>query len=64
MWFRRGKRMKNGVKESYQAVLDANKMLERVEARSSEVHKVSRALKDMRERNHFAEKLRVIMEGG
>jgi hypothetical protein len=58
------KRKKNGSVRSQQAILDANKSLERVQARDPEVHAVSRALKTIRERNHFAEQLRTIMEGG
>jgi hypothetical protein len=62
MWpFRRNK---DGVKESQQAILDATKTLREVRSRDEEVHAVSRTLKDIREKNHFAERLRVIMEGG
>jgi hypothetical protein len=62
MWFRR--RDKREIKESQQAVLDATKRLRETRERDPEVHVVSRALKDIRERNHFAERLRMIMEGG
>lgn len=61
MWpFRR----KNpGMKESQQAILDAAQSLREVRSRDDEVHQVSGALRTIRERNHFAENLRVIMEG-
>ena len=62
MWpFRRRKR---GLNESQQAVLNATKSLREVRERDSEVHAVSKTLKAIREKNHFAEQLRVIMEGG
>lgn len=62
MWpFRRDKRAE---KESQQAVLEAVESLRDVTSRNKEVHTVSKTLKDIRERNHFAEQLRAIMEGG
>lgn len=61
MWpFRRNK---NG-KESQQAILDATKALREVADRDKEVRETSGALRLIRERNHFAEQLKVIMEGG
>lgn len=59
-----GKPKKTGYVKSQQAVRDAARSLERVKARNPEVHEVSKTLKDIRERNHFAEQLQVIMEGG
>lgn len=47
-----------------QASLDAQKQLRRVNARDIEVHKISGSLRTLRERNHFAENLRSIMQGG
>jgi len=54
---------KNGNIRSQQAVLDATQSLERVQSRESEVRAVSKALKDIRERNHFAEQLQILMGG-
>lgn len=62
MWpFRRNKKH---LIESQQAILDATASLRDVKSRDDEVHEVSGALKNIRERNHFAETLRVIMERG
>lgn len=61
MWIFR--KPKNG-KESRQAILDATKALRDVVDREKEVRETSGALKVIRERNHFAEQLQVIMEGG
>lgn len=62
MWpFRRNRA---GLKESQQAILDATKSLRETKSRDAEVHEVSGALKTIRERNHFADTLRMIMEGG
>lgn len=62
MWFRR---QKNSVQQDKaQAALDdAHENLKRTQDRACEVREVSKALKVMRERNHFAEQLQVIMEG-
>lgn len=61
MWpFRRNK----NIKESQQAILDATKSLRDVRSRDPEVHAVSRTLREIRERNHFAEQLQIIMKGG
>ena len=51
-------------KESLQALASAKKSLRKTKARSKEVSEVSTALRTLRERNHFMEKLGVIMEGG
>lgn len=61
MWpFR--KRVTNNMKESQQAILNATSTLRRTQERGPEVSRVSKTLKDIRERNHFAEQLQVIME--
>lgn len=62
MWFIR--RDKEELKKSQQAILDAAESLRETKARDKEVHAVSKTLKEIREKNHFAEKLRIIMEGG
>lgn len=49
--------------ESVKALQDATENLRQTKARSPEVTEVARALRLMRERNHFAETLQVIMEG-
>lgn len=58
------KRDKKKLKDSQQAILDATKSLREVRSRDDEVHQVSGALRNIRERNHFAEQLQVIMERG
>lgn len=63
MWpFR--KRNRKEIVEAEQAMLDATKHLREVSARRNEVHQISGALRTIRERNHFAEQLRTIMERG
>lgn len=59
VWFRR--RDKRRIKESKEALADANKSLREVQKRSDEVSYVANALKEIRERNHFAEQLEEIM---
>jgi hypothetical protein len=54
---------RNGNSKSQQAVLDAAESLRQAKARDPEVRAVSKTLKDMRERNHFAEQLHVILGG-
>lgn len=49
--------------DSEQAILNARKELREVKSRTHEVHEVSGALRNFRERNHFAEQLRAIMHG-
>lgn len=62
MWpFR--KKVAKEIKDSQQAILNATQTLRRVQEREPEVRAMSKALKDIRERNHFAEQLQVIMEG-
>lgn len=50
-------------KESLKALAAAKKSLRKTKARSKEVSEVSTALRTLRERNHFIEKLGFIMEG-
>lgn len=50
--------------ESVQALEDAQENLRRAKARNREAREVARNLRIIRERNHFAETLLVIMEGG
>lgn len=53
-----------GSAKSQQAVLDATRSLEEIRSRNPEVHAVSKALRKIREQNHFAEQLQSIMGGG
>jgi hypothetical protein len=53
MWFRRHR---NNSKAD-EALADAQQNLRAVQQRSTEVNQITKALKDMRERNHFAEAL-------
>lgn len=46
-----------------QAVQEAHVELHEVKARSDEVAEVSGSLRELRERNHFAERLTQIMKG-
>jgi hypothetical protein len=58
VWFlRRSKRSD----ESIQALKDAQRNLVKVQRRGNEVTKIAKALKDIRERNHFAEQLEEIV---
>ena len=58
MWFPwRGK----ATEESAEALKDAQNNLREVSQRTSEVRKVAKALKDIRERNHFAEQVEDII---
>lgn len=50
--------------EAAKALADARKSLRETKARNSEVQAVASSLRLMRERNHFAEKLSIIMAGG
>lgn len=42
----------------------AQSHLDEVQSRWPEVHRVSRSLRDLRERNHFADQIQNIFEGG
>ena len=54
MWFRR---RSEASKEAEEALKDAQENLEEVKKRGPEVTEVAKALRDIRERNHFAEQL-------
>lgn len=60
MWFRRS----DSAEEAKNALADAKTNLRKVQARSSEVTRVANALKEIRERNHFAEQLEAIIRPG
>jgi len=60
MIFRKRKR---GLVESEEALRDANINLRRVRSRDKEVREVAGALREIRERNHFAEQLQEILGG-
>lgn len=62
MWPFQRKRNKT-MEDSQKAVLDSLESLKQVQAREPEVRAVSKTLKDIRERNHFAEQLQAIMGG-
>lgn len=47
-----------------QALVEAEKGHRKVKARDQEVHQVAESLKKIRQRNHFAERIQEIMEGG
>lgn len=49
--------------DSKKALEDAKQSLHIVKSRAPEVREVATALKEMRERNHFADKLIAIMGG-
>ncbi len=59
MWFRKSKPEEGSEK----AVLDAVKRLREVQDRGPEVSEIADALRNIREKNHFADKLRLIMIG-
>lgn len=56
MWFRSHRT--NG--ESKRALEDADKHLQEVKKRTPEVHAIAKSLREIREKNHFAEQLQVI----
>lgn len=59
MWlFKREKDQK-----SVEALKDSKRGLRKTELRTAEVEKISKALRVLRERNHFAEQLESIMGG-
>lgn len=59
IWFRK----KSEPEKSTEALKEATEQLRIVKARNPEVQAISTALRVMRERNHFAETLQVIIEG-
>lgn len=60
MWFRRS----DSAEEAKYALADAKRNLRKVQARGSEVTRVANALREIRERNHFAEQLEAIIRPG
>jgi hypothetical protein len=63
MWFL--SRRKSRIGEAQDALRNANVHLEEIKSRDEEVREVSGALRDMRRRNGFGEKLEfIITEGG
>ena len=57
-------RLRKSDKELAQKALDdATQRLNKVRSRDAEVHEVCNALRQLRERNHFAEQLRTVMGG-
>lgn len=60
MWFQRRQGGKSG-EEATEALKDAQENLREVQKRSEEVSQVARALKTLRERNHFAEQLEAVL---
>lgn len=61
MWFL--KRNTEQTERSIEAVTESVKNLRQTELRTAEVTEVSKALRTLRERNHFAEQLESIMGG-
>ena len=57
-FLRRNKPVKD---DSQKALEDAQRSLERVKDKGAEVKEVAKALKDIRERNHFAEQLEAVI---
>lgn len=57
-------RRSDSSEEAKKALADAKHNLRKVQARSSEVSRVANALKEIRERNHFAEQLEAIIRSG
>jgi t-SNARE complex subunit (syntaxin) len=60
MWFLR-KRQSKSTKEAADALQEAHENLREVQKRNPEVLRVSRSLRELRERNHFAENLEAII---
>lgn len=60
MWHPRRRRIKE-LAEADDALKEAQQNLRQVQRRSGEVTKISEALRDIRERNHFAENLESII---
>lgn len=59
-----GKRDTSGHEESTRALMDAQQNLKRTRERTNEVQRVSRALRLLREQNHFIEHLEIIFTRG
>jgi hypothetical protein len=60
MWFLRN-RQSRLTEEAEDALKDAENGLREVQKRNPEVQRVSRSLRELRERNHFAENLQAII---
>jgi hypothetical protein len=60
MWFLRNRQSKL-IEEATDALKDAENGLKEVQKRNPEVLNVSRSLRELRERNHFAENLQAII---
>lgn len=63
MWFQRHKIESRGETDSKAALVDAVENLHRTQGMTIEVREVATALRDMREKNHFAERLSDLMKG-
>lgn len=63
MWFRRQRTKGVGNIAAQKAFDDASLNLRKVESRGPEIHELSNSLKLIRERNHFSEKLQLIITG-
>lgn len=59
MWFRR--KSSKELEEAQEALKEAEETLKDIQDRGEEVTKVSKSLREFRERNHFAEKLEEII---
>lgn len=55
---------KQELQDSEQALVRAQDELRRVKSRTNEVRQISGHLRSIREENHFADRLRMIMERG
>jgi hypothetical protein len=60
MWFLRRRKTEKLIVEAAEALEDAKKNLNKVNRRGPEVRRVSGALRDFRERNHFIEEIESI----
>lgn len=60
MWPRR-KSEKDTTEQATEALQDAQQNLQRVKRRGSEVKRVSTAIRNLRERNHFVEQIEEII---
>ena len=63
MRFRKSKRLDES-REATLAVVKAREELQKVKEREPEVQAVSQASRDFRRKNHFAEALQLLFEGG
>ena len=64
MCFRRSKKKDPSLIESEEALTDAAKQLKKTKSKDSEVKRLAREMRELRNRNHFADRLQKIMEGG